>query len=370
MTDPLRVSCQLSRFWRCRPFTETYRVIVTSGMNLRKSLTSWKLASTRPASVSTWSRAGVGGNSYTRASWRWRDQSRHTCLWPRISANRTRPWSRSGTSTMRSLCSTSGCAAPTGTARSTPPRWWSGSNWTWCWAWRKSTSTTRCIGIWPRCSTTIRKQVRWSCTAWCIHLAWRTEVGMARFAVWGRSHSTTAWWGTCTDTSGWWWLTTTRTSFHGRRTTCSTCSRKPTGNLTSRTNFIPTRSWTNIIFFREFPEDKKKPAYLKTLRLRHRANYSGWYVGSKSIVSPMFCFNLFNHYCWTRLPLYKGVVTKFVVPPMAASHHYRKCGKFYGTGPCEKLYQQKTLDNVMLRFEKNLTARVVPVLKKLGIKLS
>ena len=125
-----------------------------------------------------------------------------------------------------------------------------------------------------------------------------------------------------------------------------------------------------IFLPRKFPEDKKKPAYLKTLRLRHRANYSGWYVGSKSIVSPMFCFNLFNHYCWTRLPLYKGVVTKFVVPPMAASHHYRKCGKFYGTGPCEKLYQQKTLDNVMLRFEKNLTARVVPVLKKLGIKLS
>ena len=129
-------------------------------------------------------------------------------------------------------------------------------------------------------------------------------------------------------------------------------------------------TFLNEYFFREFPEDKKKPAYLKTLRFRHRANPSNLYVGSKSIVSPMYCFNLFNHYCWTRLPLYTGVVTKFVVPPIAASHHYRKCGKFQGTGPCEKLYQQKTLDNVMLRFEKNLTARVVPVLKQLGLKSS
>lgn len=138
-------------------------------------------------------------------------------------------------------------------------------------------------------------------------------------------------------------------------------------NLTSGPRPTHSYSFHNTYFLKDFPPDTSQP--FRTLQYRHRAKPSGMYYGSKSFVSPLCCFNLFNHYCYTLLPPYKGKGTKssvFAPPELAASHHYRKCGKFYKLKSCDELYVQKTRDDVMMAVKIRLLDRVGPILKQLG----
>jgi len=120
-------------------------------------------------------------------------------------------------------------------------------------------------------------------------------------------------------------------------------------------------SFRNTYFLKEFAP-KKPPESLLTMYFRQRAKPSALYYGSKSFVSPLSCFNLMNHYCYVLLPEYfGGKITEFSPIDIATSHHYRLCSR-----RCEKLYKEKTTDDVMLNVRSRLIQRMNPVLRQLG----
>jgi len=133
-------------------------------------------------------------------------------------------------------------------------------------------------------------------------------------------------------------------------------------NLSSRSH---SYSFRNTYFLKDFAPDRPAKS-LRTMFYRQRAKPSGMYYGSKSFVSPLCCFNLFNHYCYTLLPKYRllAKVTVFSPANIATSHHYRKCGYFTGSS-CDQLFNEKTQDDVMLGIQDRLLKRVEPVLHQL-----
>ena len=119
-------------------------------------------------------------------------------------------------------------------------------------------------------------------------------------------------------------------------------------------------TFRNTYFFAHFPEDTSQPSYLRTLRFRHRIEPSPFLYAGKSAVDPRRCLSVFNHYCYIRFPNTPSRWTIDVDPELARSHHYRKCE--FKSDTCRNYVSNKTLDDVMRRYEDELKQRVFSVL--------
>ncbi|ESN95502.1 hypothetical protein HELRODRAFT_179276 [Helobdella robusta] len=124
---------------------------------------------------------------------------------------------------------------------------------------------------------------------------------------------------------------------------------------------VMSYGFLNTYFFLSFKPDKYKSNNFRTFRFLYRTISLPPYTASKSILSPLYCFNLMNHYCYTRLPLYNGSISIFVSEDLALSQHYRFCGKFYLFETCTQLHNTKMRDETMLKFEKVIRENVYKV---------
>ena len=130
-----------------------------------------------------------------------------------------------------------------------------------------------------------------------------------------------------------------------------------------------TYVFLNVYFLLDFEQDTTRPYYLRTMRYRYRVRPKSYGYAPKSIVDPRQCSVLFNHYCARYLvrPASRKLRRTHHVPfATAASHHYRRCARFYAF-TCDQLFAEKTRDDVMLRFERLMKARVQPILRRLRV---
>ena len=128
----------------------------------------------------------------------------------------------------------------------------------------------------------------------------------------------------------------------------------------------------NAYFFLDIPRvDKSMPKYLKTLRHRWRIPASVYGYATKSIISPLACINMHNHFCWGSTKLYDtGGYTVDVLPRYALNQHYKKChlDQWERPGACKEHITNRALsDDVMLRYKDKLMRRVDARLKNLKL---
>lgn len=113
----------------------------------------------------------------------------------------------------------------------------------------------------------------------------------------------------------------------------------------------------NVYFFLDLPPDTFESPYLTFLRYRNRVAVSPYGHAVKSIVHTGACIAMHNHYCWTVTPQYtdRGF-PQVVEPTIAVSQHYKKC--HFNETECYELKAKFTIDDGILRFKKELKARV------------
>ncbi|ESO00532.1 hypothetical protein HELRODRAFT_175489 [Helobdella robusta] len=133
---------------------------------------------------------------------------------------------------------------------------------------------------------------------------------------------------------------------------------------------VMSYGFLNTYYFLSFNPEKYKSNKFRTLRFLHRTKPLPPYTGSKSILSPLYCYNLMNHYCYTRLPFYNGTLSIFVSEAVALSHHYRFCGKFLLLETCTQLHTSKIKDDSMLKFEDSIVENVHKVARLLSLVAS
>ena len=130
----------------------------------------------------------------------------------------------------------------------------------------------------------------------------------------------------------------------------------------------PSISYTfrNLYFLKDIASDQNQPEYLTTMRYRKRAKTSGYLFGPKSLINPLYCLSVFNHYCWVRFP---GIAffTVDVPTDLAMSHHYKVCG--FSKEKCASLVNESFQDDFMLQFKPQIDIRVRLALKSSGYSL-
>lgn len=98
---------------------------------------------------------------------------------------------------------------------------------------------------------------------------------------------------------------------------------------------------------------------LVTLRYRRRAPLSVYGYAVKSIIDPMACLRMHNHYCWAVTPAYesRGYV-ELVSELFAVNQHYKRC--HLNATECSSLLKASTSDSdTMDRYREKLVANVV-----------
>ena len=134
-------------------------------------------------------------------------------------------------------------------------------------------------------------------------------------------------------------------------------------------NDHPARSYTfrNDYFFYDIRrKDDSMPKYIKMLTHRWRLPPSNQGYSAKSIISPLACTHMHNHYCWgyTKQYLGKGHHVE-VEPRFAVNQHYKKC--HFSRGECERLLVNITQDDTILKYKDKLITAVDSVLKDLSL---
>ena len=128
----------------------------------------------------------------------------------------------------------------------------------------------------------------------------------------------------------------------------------------------------NAYFFFDIPHvDESAPKHLKTLRHKWRLPPSAYGYSTKSIISPLACTNMHNHYCWGSTKLYDtNGYSVDAQPKYALNQHYKKChlDKWERPGACKEQMNHKAVsDDVMLRYKDRLISRVNARLKLLKL---
>ncbi|XP_013419028.1 uncharacterized protein LOC106179807 isoform X1 [Lingula anatina] len=161
----------------------------------------------------------------------------------------------------------------------------------------------------------------------------------------------------------------------------------PRGNLSTYNELIETidRSiklehpnrmymFQNVYFFFELPQDVRFPEQVVTLRQIGRLrDLTPVGTAAKSIIDPMACTNMHNHFCWHVAKLSdKPSHTNYVNPDLGLNQHYKKCHfdrymKSYNLPPCKEALKNFTTDKNMQRFSHLLIPRVKTELDKLGL---
>ena len=135
--------------------------------------------------------------------------------------------------------------------------------------------------------------------------------------------------------------------------------------------------FANNYFFTDFPAAPPMPVALpdsdgtgKTgygdlahrlmpLRYRWRAPLSVYGYAVKSIIDPLACLRMHNHYCWAVVPAYESRGYIEVIPELVAvNQHYKQC--HFNASECYNALKAAAMDNVtMVRYADKLVANVV-----------
>lgn len=90
----------------------------------------------------------------------------------------------------------------------------------------------------------------------------------------------------------------------------------------------PARAYAfrNAYFFLDYPQDESQPENLLTARFNKHVEVSEMGYASKSIIDPLSCVCMHNHYCWQWTPLYERQdVLVEVAAGFGVNRHYKKC---------------------------------------------
>ena len=128
----------------------------------------------------------------------------------------------------------------------------------------------------------------------------------------------------------------------------------------------------NNYFFIDIPgEDTSQSKHLTTLRHRKKVPVSGFGYSSKSIIDPLSCRGMHNHYCWKSTVLYANGKSQIdVQPEYAVNQHYKAChlDKWENkAGKCKELFKEAVQDDIMLRFKPKLEKQVRSKLAALNL---
>ncbi|XP_013392837.1 uncharacterized protein LOC106160711 [Lingula anatina] len=163
----------------------------------------------------------------------------------------------------------------------------------------------------------------------------------------------------------------------------------PRGNLTSYTELLDAIDaaikrkhrhrmyhFSNVYFFSELPQDNSMPSHLTTLRQVGRLRLPSLQgVSTKTIIDPLTCTNLHNHYCWKLTELGDAETESLHVPKdFALNQHYKRChfdkvlNVYRSLKPCKEALKDYAIDTSVHRFKDVLVSRVQKELDKLGIR--
>ena len=127
----------------------------------------------------------------------------------------------------------------------------------------------------------------------------------------------------------------------------------------------------NNYFFIDIPgEDTSQSPHITTLRHRKKIPVSEPGYAIKSIIDPLGCTNMHNHYCWQTTSLYThGHFQIEVDPSLALNQHYKQChlDLWERQGACQELINAAAQDDIMLRYKSRLEMRMTPMLARLGL---
>ncbi len=133
-----------------------------------------------------------------------------------------------------------------------------------------------------------------------------------------------------------------------------------------RNHQYKTYMFRNVYFFMDLPPVHHEPSFLVTPRYLRKVDPSPFGYAVKSITDPMVCIGLQNHVCWHVVEKYKTPDwLREVFPRLGMNQHYKKC--HLDSNECQKLMNNVSLDNTMIRFEKLLEHKTSAVLLKLGL---
>ena len=106
------------------------------------------------------------------------------------------------------------------------------------------------------------------------------------------------------------------------------------------------------------------------MKYRKRQNVSELGYSAKSIIDPLSCHAMHNHYCWGVNKLYDdGDHMAFIEPEVALLHHYKKCrlenlnGKASG---CRAATVNGVQDDTMFKYREALSKAVDEKLALIG----
>ena len=129
--------------------------------------------------------------------------------------------------------------------------------------------------------------------------------------------------------------------------------------------------FTNDYFFLDFPgEDTGQVAKLTTLRHRKRIEPSEQGYAIKSIISPLACARMHNHYCWGITELYDTEGNTIEVDPkLALNQHYKRChlDLWEKPGMCLDAAKRAIQDDIMLKYKDRLLKAVSEKLLRIGL---
>ncbi|XP_013390794.1 uncharacterized protein LOC106159139 [Lingula anatina] len=133
-------------------------------------------------------------------------------------------------------------------------------------------------------------------------------------------------------------------------------------------------NFRNLYFFFELPQNEKYPVQLRTLRQIGRLrDITPYGTATKSIIDPMACTNMHNHFCWrlTKLSDTHGHSID-VHPGFGLNQHYKKCHfdqymVTYNLPPCKEALKNFSVDYTMLHYKDLLLPNVESQWIKLGL---
>lgn len=130
-----------------------------------------------------------------------------------------------------------------------------------------------------------------------------------------------------------------------------------------KTGQLQSYHFRNAYFFSDF-ESKELATKEKLVTLRKfRAPVSDPGYSIKSIIDPLSCYGMHNHYCWHKLP---GSQSIDVPTDYATMHHYKKC---HFEGPkCKQLLQTPIPDESALKFKDQLMININKTASAMGLK--
>ncbi|XP_013391225.1 uncharacterized protein LOC106159479 isoform X1 [Lingula anatina] len=133
-------------------------------------------------------------------------------------------------------------------------------------------------------------------------------------------------------------------------------------------------NFRNVYYFSELPQNTSEPQVTLTLRQTyHLRELTPVGTSTKSIIDPMACRNVHNHYCWKIAEkLEKTRHSVQVHEKFGMNQHYKKChfdkyATAYHLPPCKEALKNYTFDPTMLKFKTYLLRNIAKPLKDLQL---